>query len=438
MSVFFVNIPCTKADVVKKFFIQKNILFNDLGDSRKKIDESLDENVFSFCFVRNPYLRLRIAFDHLVSLSLDETSDSVSEFTKRRIDLKKKYGNDFEKFVIDKGFEKFNFSHFYPQMSWINLNGKRKINFIGYSEDIFSDLNFLSDYLIDEKQTTYLDAQIQLDNEKNNLSSEVIKIIKNYYHDDFVRLGYSFDPKIVSPKKKVGFVNQFYPKSKDLESILIDKQGELSNNSKYLYLDRQGSGLIVILSTHNQFDKFFALEKIYNVSSENLLFITNVNNNYFLDFDSSGNNIYASFLADFIFSKGMKSVTIFGSSMAGYAALMLASKLNLNAFVTNPQVDLALAYKFAWHDLRKTLDKLEKVEDFCYQLDKSSSYVYYVYGDAPIDKENAKYLKNKLLLNNNLIFRNLKLDTHDFPFQDNLEIINEVHNHLSFLKKYRL
>lgn len=441
MKNVFLHIPKTAGNSIRQSLNKLEVEYLDLGHSNFKNQGISTESTFSFCFVRNPFARLRSAFYHLVEVDIDKALSSESPFANRRALLKKTYGADYEKFVLDRGFEKFNFSHFYPQTNWVYGNGKRLINFVGYLEDIDYDFSLLSSKLfaksipLDKVNST----KAKIYESKEFLSDDALRLIREFYHDDFTRLGYSFDPEIIFPKRKMSFVSDFSSVDNYKKYTLLSTQEKLSNGSNYLFVPNTSSkDLLIVLSTHNQYDRYFGLEKLMSSYSVNILFLTNSNNNYYSDVLENGGNLYENFLREFLRKKDFSNVTIFGSSMAGFAALKFAAVLGLNAFVTNAQVDLDLSYKYAWPDLKKTLSKVNEERDLIEALNRSRSYIYYLYGSSKIDEANANKLHRSLVDKDRFIFRQISDESHNFPFPDNLEIIESVHRHLSFIKNNRL
>lgn len=441
MNNVFIHIPKTAGNSIRESLNSLGVNYLDLGHSNLK-NQGIDHtDNFSFCFVRNPYARIRSAFYHLIDIDIDEALKSNSKFANKRAKLFQKYGRDFEGFIMDRGFEKFDFSHFYPQVKWVYEEGKRVVNYIGYLEDIDNDFNDLSS-IIGTRKTAL--SKINATNDKKYkkneiLSDEAVSIIKNYYQEDFLKLGYSFNPEFVFPKKKSGIVSKFHRPDELKKKELLSNKKKLSNGSEYLYSPLSGSkDLIIILSTHNQYNNFFALDKLIACQEQNLLFITNYNNNYYADFCENSDNFYESFIKNFITEGGYENVTIFGSSMAGFAALYISGAIGVNAFVTNPQVDLELSHSLAWPGLRATLENVNSKISLNETLNNDKAYVYYLYGSAKIDFENAKELERNLKAKDNFIFRHISDEGHNFPFPDNLEIINSVHEHLSLMKRKRI
>ena len=82
---------------------------------------------------------------------------------------------------------------------------------------------------------------------------------------------------------------------------------------KYLYVPKEGSSkLLILLSAHNQGNRYFLLKSFISNQKYNLLFITNPENNWYLD-DNFGESYIK--LIKYISDKYDKNnVFIFGSS----------------------------------------------------------------------------------------------------------------------------
>ncbi|MCK8066950.1 sulfotransferase family 2 domain-containing protein [Cobetia sp. 1CM21F] len=443
MSNIYVRIPlgigASKSSRLATLF---NFEFIDLAYSTL-INRDIDyyEN-FTFTFVRNPFARLYHSFYHLIDIPDVLVDEETPSYLLRRKKLREKYGDSFEDFIKDKGFEKFDFSQFYPQKNWIYQSGKRVINFIGHIEDFEIHASELNSYVNNDNSSLFGTSVSDYADESlsNHISEESKRIIVNYYHDDFVNLGYGFNTSDLRPKRKVAFIETHPFLSKKIKQEFFNNIPRLGNNSPYIHVKKTDScrDLIVVLSTHNQGEKFFGFEKLTSSHKYDLLFVTNPSNNYYLDIAPSGGNLYIDFLKEIIIDHGYHSVTLFGSSMAGYAALYIGSQLGVNVFVINPQADIELTKEYAWPSLKNTLDKISNPIDMVSSLQYSQSYIYYLSGRAPIDIANCNYLKSNIHKKNNFLFKELSDESHNFPYPDALNMLEEVHEHLSFLRKFRL
>lgn len=188
----FVHIPKTAGNSVREGLgVVPNVV--DIGHSTLKNQKLLGKDIYSFCFVREPYKRLRSAFYHLSDLE-HSSGKETSKFQNRRVKLVKEYGGDFKSFVTDRGYEKFKFAHFYPQTFWTHQNGAQIVDFIGRLETINEDWMKLSDALgvkllpLKKKNSTTVSSY----NSKETLNKSHMNEIVDFYIRDYVYLGYDF------------------------------------------------------------------------------------------------------------------------------------------------------------------------------------------------------------------------------------------------------
>jgi len=193
MKNSFIHIPKTAGNSVRKGLINSNVNYEDLGHSNKKIDEYFsDPDVFTFCFVRDPASRLKSAFFHLIEVNDSVNFESLSKFNQNRVLLKQTYGADFKRFVLERGFEKYNIAHFFPQSIWTHSQSGQA-SFIGRLETLnesWAELGKLLDIKLEPLQklnTTKIKAYSTSD---ASYTDEMLKIVKYYYKEDYKLLGY--------------------------------------------------------------------------------------------------------------------------------------------------------------------------------------------------------------------------------------------------------
>lgn len=190
MKPYFVHIPKTAGRSIKEVFKQLN--FNYLTNEGHCIIDKhyLSKDFYKFCFCRNPYDRIVSAFFHLISI--DTSGVTSSKFEKKRALLKEAYGNDFNSFILDRGFEKIQIAHFYPQSRWLLYEGVFYMDDIYRFESLSSEWDRLSKKfslkagLPHSNKTQFLE-------DKNKLSfytQASLDIVSEYYISDFKLLGY--------------------------------------------------------------------------------------------------------------------------------------------------------------------------------------------------------------------------------------------------------
>ncbi|MFT6895870.1 MAG: hypothetical protein ACJA13_000267 [Paraglaciecola sp.] len=194
MKNVFIHIPKTAGNSVRKGLINSDVNYEDLGHSNKKNNEYFsDQGVFTFCFVRNPASRLKSAFFHLLEFNEDVDFDSLSQFNKKRFLLKKEYGEDFERFVLDRGFEKFNIAHFFPQTVWTHSKDG-KASFIGSLETLdesWAELGFILNIELEPLKKLNQTKSKHYSTNNTELTMEMLDVIKVFYKNDYDLLGYN-------------------------------------------------------------------------------------------------------------------------------------------------------------------------------------------------------------------------------------------------------
>lgn len=90
---------------------------------------------------------------------------------------------------------------------------------------------------------------------------------------------------------------------------------------------------MVCLSTHNDGTKYRPLPSAYRYIDADLLFVRDPDNSYYLQGDEG--EAYLGLIRGVTAPYKPQDVVMFGSSMAGYAALRWALAINANAVLSN-------------------------------------------------------------------------------------------------------
>ncbi|MEG0000962.1 hypothetical protein [Comamonas sp.] len=205
----------------------------------------------------------------------------------------------------------------------------------------------------------------------------------------------------------------------DLKSV-VQAHEKGFKGKKYLFIPREGCDrILILLSAHNQGDKYFLLRSFVEKSKYNLLFIADPGNSWYLneDFGASYVELIRTVLLDFDAEKSY----IFGSSMAGYAAINFAVQLGIHALICNPQVDLNLTLDYGWYELNKNIAKLTSKRlnaDLGKLLNESrhDKVMCIVHGHAPIDVANVELILGSAAPIRKLLVYTLDTDDHSMPF----------------------
>ncbi len=117
--------------------------------------------------------------------------------------------------------------------------------------------------------------------------------------------------------------------------------------------DNAARRLIVTFATYNNGDRYAAAETVHRRLSADFLGLRDPTNSYYLEAD--GGARFQGVLAHVLARYDPARVLMFGSSMAGYAALRWALHFDANALVSNPQVNLDATLPLAWDQLRASI-----------------------------------------------------------------------------------
>lgn len=186
----FVHIPKTAGNSVRTA-LAGAIDMIDIGHSTVRRRGLTGPDYFRFCFVRDPLARLKSAFFHLTDLPCTPDVETDA-FNLKRKQLHQTYGYDFRRFVADAGFAKYALAHFLPQTRWTHHNEGLMVDFIGKVEDMENEWVRLGQKLcvtlppLPHRNVT----RNELYKKHLQLEPELVQMVKNFYIEDYVRLGY--------------------------------------------------------------------------------------------------------------------------------------------------------------------------------------------------------------------------------------------------------
>ena len=226
--------------------------------------------------------------------------------------------------------------------------------------------------------------------------------------------------------------------SLDIQSIVKTYQKERLGK-KYLYLkkdsDKTAKRLLVVLSAHNQGEKFMALRGFIENQQCDLLFMNNPNNTWYLDHDLGKS--YFSILEEKIKCYEAENIFFFGSSMSGYASILFSLKFNANAISVNPQINLNITKDYSWEELKQHIENIPgeiiNIDEWCINNWKDS-VVYLMHGHDDIDIINTKLFLNAIPSRRKVIIQTLGLDSHTMFFGKN---INQIYDIVDLVSLYR-
>lgn len=223
---------------------------------------------------------------------------------------------------------------------------------------------------------------------------------------------------------------------------IVQSNEKTISDKKYLFVECEGSNkVLVLLSAHNQGDKYFLLRSFLENQKFNLLFITDPDNSWYLNDDFGAK--YIEIISSVISNYKKEDAYIFGSSMAGYAAINFAVQLNINALVCNPQVNLDLSLDYGWYDLNKNIKKLTS-NNKAVALERLLNNTFFdktmciVHGHAPIDVTNVELILGSSAPVRKLLVYTLDTDDHAMPFGRDVQKVYEALDLIDRFNKFNL
>lgn len=195
-------------------------------------------------------------------------------------------------------------------------------------------------------------------------------------------------------------------------------------NKKYIHEQYGSDSLLIVLNTHNQGEKYFGYATLTKKTNSDLLFITDPNNSYYLDKDNG--EIYKELLIKISEKYEKKKITIFGTSMAGYAALYFGSQLGFHIITSNPQIDLDMSFEISWPNLRETLSKIENKISLKKFIGDNyhGGNIFIIYGKHRMDLANYKLFCEINFGEKAIIKKHINSIEHGFFLR--LETLNEI------------
>jgi hypothetical protein len=196
----FVQHKCIFFHIPKSAGISVTLaLFGNLGGGHKNAQffKCLFAKSFSsyykFAFVRNPYTRLVSAYEYLRKADSDFLNDKKF---KENVLNKFQTFDDFVEFWLFDNFYKSQAPHFRTQFSFISLNGKVVVDFLGRYERLNDDFQKVANHLniktkLPTENVTVYDKQSYF--EKYYYNQKTVALVQEIYKVDFEHFGYSKD-----------------------------------------------------------------------------------------------------------------------------------------------------------------------------------------------------------------------------------------------------
>lgn len=190
--------------------------------------------------------------------------------------------------------------------------------------------------------------------------------------------------------------------------------------------------LLVVMNTHNQGGEYMALRSFLENQKCDLLFVCDPANSWYLDRDQGEG--FLKTINEFAENYKPHSIFLYGFSMSGYGALFHAFKLNANAIICNPQINLDITKDYSWPELVEHIDDLEgrhvNLDEIAGEV-WSDSAVYVIHGHDEMDVINVDLLTKAAPPNKKLIIQTLDVDLHSMFFGRDVGYVYEVIDLLS-------
>ncbi len=203
-------------------------------------------------------------------------------------------------------------------------------------------------------------------------------------------------------------------------SELVTQKQIILLGKKVLFLqkdEKRSDRLLVVMSAHNQADKYMALRSFIQNQVCDLLFVTDPANSWYLDQDQG--QTYQDIFSNYTVNYNCEKVFFFGSSMSGYGAILHALRLNANAIAANPQINLDITKDYAWPELVRHIEDLAghhiNIDESAERLWQDSA-VYILHGHDDIDVVNTNLLTRSKPYSKKLIIQSIDIDSHVMPF----------------------
>jgi len=183
----FIAIPKTACTSVQRYFDpteqdpEPPIYHMDIATMNKQNPEV--SNYYKFAFVRNPW-------DRFVSAYYNFTQDSGHFWWSHPL---LKYKN-FEDFCLNfENCESKNLLHFRTQFSFISIDEKNVMDYIGKYENLNDDFNKIKNYLnIDNNKSLGKHRVSKHENYTHLYTEEMKKVVERVYSQDIETFDYSF------------------------------------------------------------------------------------------------------------------------------------------------------------------------------------------------------------------------------------------------------
>mgnify|MGYP001058701989 CR=1 FL=1 len=183
---------CPKRKLHMQHATSKQLLETEL------ITESQWKTYYKFAFVRNPWDRAYS--DYLFIKDFAKVNGSFKEYITKK--------GEFNKIFTDNTNENYLGDHLQSQSSFLDLNGKNEINFIGRFENFSKDILKVLSYLEINKNFDVFQnkSKNRIREYSNFYTNSNKKLIESIYNDDINLFNYTFEDK----RKGINSLKKFF------------------------------------------------------------------------------------------------------------------------------------------------------------------------------------------------------------------------------------
>jgi hypothetical protein len=161
----------------------------------------------------------------------------------------------------------------------------------------------------------------------------------------------------------------------------------------YVHVEREDATgprrLLVSIATHNNGECYAALETVHKRWKGDVLAVRDPLNSYYLREDAGAG--YDAVVEQVCAGYAPADIVFFGSSMAGHAALRWALRLDANALVSNPQVNLDASAALGWAGLRTSIGRIPRrvnLDEMAHG--ERSCSITWLHGRHPMDLDSLR------------------------------------------------
>lgn len=193
-KILFLHIPKTAGSSITASSIKINKIIHPIfpEGAWQKIKELSLENYYKIAFVRNPWDRFVSLYYYFYNMSPTHFAYKYDHQTVKNIQRFQNFEDFCLNFADFNGSQAFKKFHFMNQHLWTHHKSKCFLDFLGYFENLNSDLDRLASELnIEIKKIPHLNASVH-ENYKKYYNDKTMDIVANLYARDISIFNYTF------------------------------------------------------------------------------------------------------------------------------------------------------------------------------------------------------------------------------------------------------